>query len=88
MNNQRNMILAILLTGVLLFGWDAAIRHFYPNAHRKDPIAAAVAPKPVASATAKPTREGGLRRRASPPQRDRLWARPPPARPEERQHPR
>ena len=64
MNNQRNMILAVLLTGLLLFGWDAAIRHFYPNAQR--PKSALTAPFTPASpavsapAAAKPTREGGL----------------------------
>lgn len=63
MNNQRNMILAVLLTGVLLFGWDAAIRHFYPNANKAKPVAAAPvtsAPAARASAAAQPTREGGL----------------------------
>jgi YidC/Oxa1 family membrane protein insertase len=53
--NQRNVILAVVLTGLLLLGWEGAMRWFYPQA--------AVAPKPAASATAtpgKPTREGGL----------------------------
>ncbi len=57
MDNQRNIILAVLLTGLVLFGWDAAIKHFYPEANK---------PRPVASASADPakpakhTREGGL----------------------------
>jgi len=55
-NNQRNLILAMLLTGLLLFGWDAAIRYLYPNASK--PHVAAAAPSPTASA--KPSREGGL----------------------------
>jgi len=57
-HNQRNLILAIVLTGLVLFGWDAAVRHFYPQPEK---------PVPVATATAgadghavKPTREGGL----------------------------
>ena len=54
--NQRNMLLAMLLVGVLLFGWDAAIRHFYPNANKPKPAATASA----APETPKPTREGGL----------------------------
>ena len=55
--NQRNMLIAMLLTGLLLFGWDSAIRYFYPNANKPHPVASAT-PTPVA--TAKPTREGGL----------------------------
>jgi YidC/Oxa1 family membrane protein insertase len=50
------MLLAMLLVGVLLFGWDTAIRYFYPNANKPKPAAEA-SPTPVA---AKPTREGGL----------------------------
>ena len=57
MKNQRNMLIAMLLTGLLLFGWDSAIRYLYPNANKPKPVASA-APAPVASA--KPTREGGL----------------------------
>jgi YidC/Oxa1 family membrane protein insertase len=51
------MLLAMLLVGVLLFGWDSAIRYFYPNANKPKPEASAT---PTAAATAKPTREGGL----------------------------
>ena len=60
MSNQRNMILAIVLTGLLLFGWDAAVRYFYPHAARPTP-AASPAPKEQA-APGKPTREGGIER--------------------------
>jgi YidC/Oxa1 family membrane protein insertase len=59
--NQRNLILAIVLTGLVLFGWDAAVRHFYPQRHK--PVATASAPAasaPAASGSVKPTREGGL----------------------------
>jgi YidC/Oxa1 family membrane protein insertase len=58
-HNQRNIILAVLLTGLVLFGWDAGIRYFYPNANKPAVTAAA----PVASASGqatKPTRDGGL----------------------------
>lgn len=58
MNNQRNMIIAMLLMGVLLFGWDAGLRHFYPNMDKAKKPAAAASPTPAA--TASPTREGGL----------------------------
>ena len=66
MNNQRNLIVAIVLTMLILFGWDTAVRHFYPNAykpHAKPPVAGSVSAdgKPVADAAPpKPTREGGL----------------------------
>ena len=58
-HNQRNLILAVLLTGLVLFGWDAGIRYFYPNADKP----AVTATAPVASApgeVATPTRDGGL----------------------------
>jgi len=58
-NNQRNLILAMLLTGLLLFGWDAGIRYFYPNAYKSHPKPVASA-SPVAGAAGKPSREGGL----------------------------
>ncbi len=57
MNNQRNLILAIILTGLLLFGWDTGIRYFYPHANQPKPAATQAA----APATGvKATREGGL----------------------------
>ena len=58
-HNQRNLILAVVLSALLLFGWDAGIRYFYPNTGKDKPVASA---SPVAGSTeaAKPTREGGL----------------------------
>jgi YidC/Oxa1 family membrane protein insertase len=50
------LLLAMLLVGILLFGWDTALRYFYPNANKPKPEASA-SPTPAA---AKPTREGGL----------------------------
>ena len=32
MDNSRNLLLAVLLSAVLLFGWDFAMRYFYPEA--------------------------------------------------------
>ena len=74
MENQRNLILAVLLTILLIFGWEAGVRWFYPNANK--PVPAQTAPaNPAAPADApltaggvapdparadKPTREGGL----------------------------
>ena len=62
--NQRNMILAVLLTALILFGWDAGMRYMYPHANKAQPAAAAsatpAAPAPASSTAPKPTREGGL----------------------------
>ncbi|MDE2434900.1 MAG: membrane protein insertase YidC [Sphingomonadales bacterium] len=62
------MILAAALSLLLLFGWEAAMRHFYPEANKPQPVATSAAaaatapgaPAPEPSASAKPTREGGL----------------------------
>ena len=71
MNNQRNLILAIVLTGLILFGWDAAMRYFYPQPVKPAATAPAVSGAPAVPggaaapaadpAPGKPTREGGLR---------------------------
>ncbi|HEY0958446.1 MAG TPA: membrane protein insertase YidC [Novosphingobium sp.] len=59
MDNQRNIILAVVLTGLLLFGWDSAVRFLYPQAP-KPTVAASAPAAPDAPQAAKPTREGGL----------------------------
>ena len=56
-HNQRNIILAVLLTGLVLFGWDAGIRYFYPNADQPAAVASSSA---TPAGIAKPTRDGGL----------------------------
>ncbi len=38
MENQRNLLIAVLLCGLMLVGWDAGMRYFYPEATA--PIAA------------------------------------------------
>jgi YidC/Oxa1 family membrane protein insertase len=48
-------MLALVLMAVLLFGWDAAMSYFYPQAKAPRPAASA-----AASEAAAPTREGGL----------------------------
>jgi YidC/Oxa1 family membrane protein insertase len=62
-SNQRNIFLAVILTGLILFGWDAAVRYFYPQP-AKPAVSAAAAPNagPNAGSSDKPkaTREGGL----------------------------
>ena len=57
MQNQRNILLAVLLTGLILFGWDALVGYIYPQANKPRPVASA--PANVGTAP-KPTREGGL----------------------------
>ena len=41
MQNQRNLILAIVLTGLVLFGWEMAMSHFYPKPTKPVPTATA-----------------------------------------------
>ena len=63
MQNQRNIILAVVLTAVILFGWDAGMRYFYPQATKPVPASTAASPAAVPAdpgTPAQPTREGGL----------------------------
>ena len=60
MENQRNIILAVVLTALVLFGWDAAVGYFYPQAKTPTQIVENGGAK-NASSPIKPTREGGLR---------------------------
>ena len=59
MDNQRNMILAVLLTALVLFGWDAGIRFLYPEAGKPKPVAAA-SPNPAAQAPDAPVVGGAI----------------------------
>ncbi|MCX7864621.1 MAG: membrane protein insertase YidC [Novosphingobium sp.] len=61
MQNQRNIILALVLSALVLFGWDAALRYFYPHADSPQKREAVAAKEESASAVShRPTREGGL----------------------------
>lgn len=61
MENQRNLLLAVVLCGLLLFGWDAAMQQFYPQPDKPLPAATATSTTAAGSPTAAPrTREGGL----------------------------
>ena len=60
MENQRNIILAVLLTVLVLFGWQAGVGYFYPQSKTPTQIVENGGAKNAASPT-KPTREGGLR---------------------------
>ena len=61
MDNQRNLILAVLLSIVVLFGFDLVVSKYYPTpkpseqVHQTAPAAGTTAPSAV-----KRTREGGL----------------------------
>ena len=57
MKDQRNLILAVVLTGLLLLGWEVGMRWLYPQPEK--PVAAQTAAA-GADNKAKPTREGGL----------------------------
>ena len=62
-HNQRNLILAVLLTGLVLFGWDAGIRYFYPKGNQPTAVASAPANSagnPAPGEAVKHTRDGGL----------------------------
>lgn len=54
MEKQRNLILAVLLTALILFGWEAGVGYFYPES--KTPVQSAQ----KAQDSAPHTREGGL----------------------------
>jgi YidC/Oxa1 family membrane protein insertase len=58
-DNQRNIILAVILCAALLFGWDAVVSHFYPPPPPRPKAVASAAPV-ASTAKPKPTRDGGL----------------------------
>jgi len=49
LDNQRNLLLAVVLSGLLILGWDIGMRYFYPEAALSAPAAK---PSPTASAAA------------------------------------
>lgn len=65
MDNQRNIILAVVLTALVLFGWEAGVGYFYPQTKTPTQVeeagGAEQAAKPTNPTKIKPTREGGLR---------------------------
>lgn len=52
MDNQRNLLLAVLLSGLLILGWDVGMRYFYPNAGQSDPATASAPADPVETGAA------------------------------------
>ncbi|MGY6551160.1 MAG: membrane protein insertase YidC [Erythrobacter sp.] len=57
MDNQRNLLLAVLLSGLLILGWDFGMRFFYPEASVTAP---ADAPAPTADVTGAPPADGAI----------------------------
>jgi len=57
-DNQRNLILAVVLSALLLFGWDAFTRWYFPQP-AEQPVAAE-APAHDGQRNARANREGGL----------------------------
>jgi hypothetical protein len=63
LNNQRNLLLAVVLCGLLLFGWEAAMKWAYPHAPEPAAKSAATTTAAAPEGDAKKvvrTREGGL----------------------------
>ena len=59
MENQRNVILAMVLMALMLVGWDLGMRYYYPQP-AKPAAGAPATPGAAPAATPKPNREGGL----------------------------
>jgi YidC/Oxa1 family membrane protein insertase len=55
LDNQRNLILAVVLVALMLFGWDAATQYFYPQ-----PRGEVIAKADPDDEAVQRTREGGL----------------------------
>ncbi|WP_336987332.1 membrane protein insertase YidC [Altererythrobacter aquiaggeris] len=58
MDNQRNILVAVVLSALLLFGWDYAMSSFYPQPASVGQVERVDAP--TERAAVKRTREGGL----------------------------
>ena len=59
MDNSRNLILAVVLSALLLFGWDFAMNRLYPEpAAPTAPAVTERADAPAERATPRRTREG------------------------------
>ncbi|GGD61534.1 membrane protein insertase YidC [Croceicoccus mobilis] len=67
MENQRNIIVALVLVALLLFGWDSAMQYFYPQPTEPveqttvDPTVTTTAAEDEAPTSRGRDREGGLK---------------------------
>ena len=52
MENQRNLLLAVVLCGLLILGWDAGMKYFYPQPEKPAVSATATAAAPAATSAA------------------------------------
>ncbi|MDY7097075.1 MAG: membrane protein insertase YidC [Pseudomonadota bacterium] len=52
MDNSRNLLLAFLLSGLLIFGWDAGMRYFYPQPETTEESASVDGAAPAAQTSA------------------------------------
>ncbi|HSM53704.1 MAG TPA: membrane protein insertase YidC, partial [Erythrobacter sp.] len=59
MDNQRNLLLAVALSGLLILGWDMAMRVFYPQASLSGQPDAVATSSEAAPAAASPAAIGG-----------------------------
>jgi YidC/Oxa1 family membrane protein insertase len=60
LDNQRNLLLAVVLCGLLLFGWDAATKYIYPPQPETAKTQQAAAKPAADGKKVVRTREGGL----------------------------
>ncbi len=85
MDNQRNLLLAVALSGLLILGWDMGMRYFYPDASLSGqtaapattsaaPSPAAAAPASIGAATAAPAAPVDLAQALAAPARVRIDA--------------
>ena len=42
-SKNRNVMIALALMALMLFGWDSAVSYFYPNGNKPKPAASAPA---------------------------------------------
>lgn len=60
MDNTRNLLLAVVLCGLMLLGWDAGMRYFYPQPAVEAQAEVVAQADAVDAAVTSGTREGGL----------------------------
>ena len=61
MDNQRNLLLAVVLCGVMLIGWDTAMQYFYPRSDevvQTEAVDSPTQPAQAAGAAPAPTTSG------------------------------
>jgi YidC/Oxa1 family membrane protein insertase len=59
-DNPRNLIIALVLSAALLFGWDSFVRWYFPQPEQPVAVEAAVETSPAPARDLQSRREGGL----------------------------